>query len=95
MVWGGGPMLSRGPGTPPDPPPATPMEQDEPCVVELHDSDEAGMVRRVYIGEEGSAEPRGAGKEPRGRGGKEPWGGGGGSQPPPQPLCGLQLMMAS
>lgn len=29
------------------------MEQDEPCVVELHDPEEAGMVRRVCIGEEG------------------------------------------
>lgn len=37
----------------PPEPPAVPMEEDEPCVVELHDPEEAGMVRRVCIGEEG------------------------------------------
>ncbi|NXL10340.1 ZN629 protein, partial [Mesembrinibis cayennensis] len=34
-------------------PPAAPMEQEEPCVVELHDSDEGDMVRRVYIADDG------------------------------------------
>lgn len=29
------------------------MEQEEPCVVELHDSDDPDIVRRVYIGEDG------------------------------------------
>lgn len=29
------------------------MEQDEPCVVELHDPEEAGMVRRVCIVDDG------------------------------------------
>lgn len=32
-------------------PTGDPMEQDEPDVVELQDSDEGDMVRRVFIGE--------------------------------------------
>lgn len=45
-------MCSTEVWVPPEPP-AVPMEEDEPCVVELHDPEEAGMVRRVCIGEEG------------------------------------------
>ncbi|KAK2510723.1 hypothetical protein Q9233_017477, partial [Columba guinea] len=29
------------------------MEQEEPCVVELQDSDEGDVVRRVYIADDG------------------------------------------
>lgn len=35
-------------------PPGAPMEQDEPDVVELQDSDEGDVVRRVFIGEGGT-----------------------------------------
>ncbi|XP_068777221.1 zinc finger protein 135-like [Struthio camelus] len=34
-------------------PSALPMEQEEPCVVELHDSDDTEIVRRVYIADDG------------------------------------------
>ncbi|NXC89873.1 ZN629 protein, partial [Cercotrichas coryphoeus] len=34
-------------------PPGAPMEQDEPDVVELQDSDEGDVVRRVFIADDG------------------------------------------
>lgn len=38
-----------------------PMEQEEPDVVELQDSDEGDMVRRVFIGEGGPKTGEGEG----------------------------------